>query len=81
MGFSFNVYMMTFYKKDKIGEKRERIKAAKRATPREIELVCLKNRYGISNFTCDFEYMPQYDYFLPVAPMMETYETFKSASF
>lgn len=70
-----------FYKKDKIGEKRERIKAAKRATPREIELVCLKNRYGISNFTCDFEYMPQYDYFLPAAPMMDTYETFKSASF
>ena len=70
-----------FYKKDKIGEKRERIKAAKRATPREIELVCLKNRYGISNFTCDFEYMPQYDYFLPAAPMIDTYETFESASF
>ena len=52
-----------FNQDKKIKQKRERIKAAKRAEPREIELVCLKNRYGISNFTCNFEYMPRFDCF------------------
>ena len=50
-----------FSKGDKIKEKRERIKAAKAENPRQIELVCLKNRYGISNFTCSFEYRPDCD--------------------
>ena len=52
-----------FNQKEKIAQKRERIKAAKRAEPREIELVCLKNRYGIANFTCNFDYYPQWDLF------------------
>ena len=50
-----------FNSKEKIKEKRECIKAAKAANPRQIQLVCLKNRYGIANFTCDFEYMPDCD--------------------
>ena len=53
-----------FNKSDKIKEKRERIKAAKAANPRQIELVCLKNRYGIANFTCSFEYMPNCDLYI-----------------
>lgn len=60
-----------FSQEKKIKQKRERIKAAKRAMPREIELVCLKNRFGISSFTCNFEYMPQYDTFEAVA---DTYQ-------
>lgn len=52
-----------FNKSDKIKEKRERIKAAKAANPRQIELVCLKNRYGVANFTCKFDYMPDCDLF------------------
>lgn len=44
-------------------KKRERLQKAKADTPRKIELVCLKNRYGISNFTKSFEYYPQCDYF------------------
>ena len=49
----------------KIKEKREKIAAAKEAVPREIELVCLKNRYGKSRYTAKFTYYPQYDYFRP----------------
>lgn len=47
----------------KIKAKRARIKAAKKAIPREIELVCLKNRYGISSYSCGFMYYPQFDLF------------------
>ena len=50
-----------FGKNDKIKEKRELIKKAKSENPRQIELVCLKNRYGIANFTCTFEYRPNFD--------------------
>lgn len=51
--------------KAKIKEKREKIKEAKAATPRKIELVCLKNRYGIANFNCLFDYYPANDLFRP----------------
>lgn len=50
-----------FNEPNKIKEKREQIKEAKAANPRQIELVCLKNRYGVANFTCKFEYMPDCD--------------------
>lgn len=53
-----------FNRTDKIKEKREKIKEAKAAIPRDIELVCLKNRYGISNYTANFTYYPQYDLFI-----------------
>lgn len=52
-----------FNSKEKVKEKRERIKEAKAANPRQIELVCLKNRYGVANFTCKFDYMPDCDLF------------------
>lgn len=48
---------------DKVSKKRTILQKAKADTPRKIELVCLKNRYGISNFTKSFEYYPQCDYF------------------
>lgn len=44
-------------------EKRARIKAAKAANPRKIELVCLKNRYGIASYSAYFDYYPANDYF------------------
>jgi replicative DNA helicase len=47
----------------KIKEKRERIKQAKRENPRKIELSCLKNRYGIANYSCYFDYYPANDLF------------------
>lgn len=48
-----------------IKEKRAAIKEAKAADPRKIELVCLKNRYGISSFSCFFDYYPAHDLYLP----------------
>lgn len=53
-----------FEKEKSIKEKRDRIKAAKAATPRKIELLCLKNRYGKANYSCYFNYYPANDLFL-----------------
>ena len=47
-------------------EKREMVKHAKAACPRCIDLVCLKNRYGISSYEVPFWYYPSVDYFGPV---------------
>lgn len=52
-----------FNKEGKIKEKRERVKIEKAANPRRIELVCLKNRYGISNYSCYFTYYQANDLF------------------
>lgn len=53
------------FDKDKhIKEKREKIKEAKAANPRKIELQCLKNRYGKANDTCNFLYYPDKDLFI-----------------
>lgn len=52
-----------FEKEKQIKQKRERIKQAKAENPRKIELSCLKNRYGVANFTCNFEYYPANDLF------------------
>ena len=54
-----------FDKEAKLKQKREAVKAAKKAIPRQVELVCLKNRYGVSSYTCKFNYYAQYDYFVP----------------
>ncbi len=56
-----------FGKEGKLKEKRDRIREAKAAEPREIELLCLKNRYGISSFSCYFDYYPANDLFRPAA--------------
>ncbi|MBD5097994.1 MAG: hypothetical protein HDT35_00250 [Clostridiales bacterium] len=55
-----------FNKEGKIKEKRETIRDAKSAMPRAIDLVCLKNRYGIANYTVHFDYYPKSDMFVPV---------------
>ena len=59
-----------FSESNKIKEKREKIRISKAASPREIELVCLKNRYGICNFSSFFNYRPETDTF------SETYHTY-----
>ena len=46
-------------------ERRERLAKAKEAIPRDVELVCLKNRYGRSRYRARFTYYPQYDLFQP----------------
>lgn len=52
-----------FDKEGQIKKKRETIRDAKAANPREVELVCLKNRYGISSYKVRFTYYPQFDLF------------------
>jgi len=54
-----------FNSEKKIKEKREKVRQAKKAIPREIELVCLKNRYGVSSYSCGFKYDPRFDLFEP----------------
>lgn len=55
----------SFRKAKDIADAREKIRIAKKAIPRKIELVCLKNRYGISSYSCGFLYNPVYDLFVP----------------
>lgn len=54
-----------FDKNNNVKERREEIRRAKAATPRKIELVCLKNRYGIANYSAYFDYYPEHDLFQP----------------
>ena len=53
-----------FSKEGKIKEKRERVKEESEATPRKIELVNLKNRYGKARYSCYFHYYPANDLFV-----------------
>jgi replicative DNA helicase len=43
---------------------RERFISAKAHVPRKMELICLKNNFGKSSYTCYFDYYPQYNVFL-----------------
>ena len=63
-----------FDKEAKLKQKREKVKSAKRATPRDIEFVCLKNRYGESNYSCRFHYYAQFDYFVPIEAPREDFD-------
>ena len=45
-----------FHSKEDVSRKKEIIQTEKKKNPRYIELVCLKNRYGISNFKTFFAY-------------------------
>ncbi len=62
------VNQQEFESDKKIIEKRKIIKEAKAADPRKIELVCLKNRFGISSYSLTFQYYPKYDYFMSKQP-------------
>lgn len=54
-----------FDKEGKVKEKRDKIREAKAETPRKVELLCLKNRYGIATYKVGFTYYPQFDLFVP----------------
>ena len=56
------------FQKMKPPERKEELLKAKAENPRNIEFVCLKNRYGISSFTTHFDYYPASDTFVPVMP-------------
>lgn len=46
--------------------KKDMVREAKAKIPRDIEFICLKNRFGISSYSLMFKYLPQFDYFVPV---------------
>ena len=52
-----------FADEKKTVEKREKVKQEKQANPRKIELVALKNRFGVSSFSCFYKYYPHKDLF------------------
>lgn len=54
-----------FDSQSKLNEKRKKIRDAKAQNPRKVELVCVKNRFGISSYSCKFDYYPQFDWFCP----------------
>ena len=54
------------YKNEKnVNNQREMIRKEKAMSPRSIDLVCLKNRYGKSSYTVSFDYYPASDVFCP----------------
>ena len=54
-----------FNKATELNKKRELVKKARSANPRQVELVCLKSRYSAPGYSCYFNYYPAYDYFEP----------------
>lgn len=54
-----------YMKEPSATKKQEMLNKAKASIPRRIELICLKNRFGISSYCCKFNYFPQFDYFVP----------------
>ena len=55
------------------GEICKQIRDEKKKIPREVELVCLKNRFGISSYNCFYNYYPQHDLFVPCDADGSTY--------
>lgn len=48
-------------------KRRKKIAEEKEKDPRDVELVCLKNRYGRCHYKARFEYHPKNDLFIPKA--------------
>ena len=67
-----------FTQQNKVNEKRQKIIEAKKAVPRKIELICLKNRFGVSSYTCQFDYYPKYDWFKPDLTGLDISDTYGS---
>ena len=49
---------------DEVKKLKARVKEAKAVSPRQIELVCDKNRFGIGHFSVSYDYYPKHDYFV-----------------
>lgn len=66
------IHQKLFSSPNKVNEKRQLIQKAKREMPRKIELVCLKNRFGISSYACQFDYFSKFDLFKPDLSNLDT---------
>ena len=74
-GLQLSVMNSEIFDKEKgLKAKREAVRMAKAEIPRKIELVCLKNRYGISSYKCEFLYYADCDLFIPLESE-KSYET------
>ncbi len=67
-----------FSQQNKVNKKRLEIIKAKKAIPRKIELICLKNRFGVSSYSCNFDYYPKYDWFKPDLTGLDISDTYGS---
>ena len=56
-----------FSQEGKLKEKREKVKAAKKAIPRKVKLCSVKHRLQNPIYECYFDYYPQFDLFVPAA--------------
>ena len=65
-----------FSQQNKVNKKRLEIIKAKKAIPRKIELICLKNRFGVSSYSCNFDYYPKYDWFKPDLTGLDISDTY-----
>lgn len=57
------IHQEIFESKEKLQKKRKTLNAAKNQNPRQIELVCLKNRNGKPSFSCSFSYWAKHDFY------------------
>ena len=46
---------------------REEIRQAKKEIPKRVQVICLKNRNGKSNFSINYTFDPRYNYFEELA--------------
>ncbi len=67
-----------FLKEENRIKKREIVNEAKAANPREIELICLKNRFGKASYSGSFLYYPAHDLFIDHEREEETAFSFSS---
>ena len=64
-GLQLSVLRNPDYRKEKDPEKKDMREKAYAASPRSVDLLCLKNRFGVKNFLVDFDYYPAHDVFYP----------------
>ena len=62
--WGLQLYMEKNFHDSSISKNRELIEQAKLASPRQVQLCCLKNRQG-ANYNCFFNYYPANDCFVP----------------
>ena len=61
----FTMQLSILSEKEKITN--EEIREAKKEIPRKVQLVCLKNRNGKSNFSINYEFNPCFNHFKEIS--------------
>lgn len=73
-GLQYQCIHEKIFSSNKNNDKNQRITEAKLELPRKIELVCLKNRFGVGSYTCLFDYYPNFDRFIPDMSNLDTWD-------